>query len=580
MGQSTSPAGVGLRFSRLSRMVLFAATAVSLGLSQTGRHPAYSYTTLMKPGFQPIVGDIKWMPDGKLLVMTMIMKSHDHVSGPSDLLILDGVLKGTANDVTMKTYASGFHTPLGLEVVDGVVYALDNKEGVLKLIDANQDGVAESRSAVWTEGIKNSDRKWSGGLAFKDGFFYVPISTRIITGRSDPVQGKWNGTIAKISLDGRTAEVHAGGLRNVNGISWGPGGEMLVSDNQGDWVPTSRLNEVRPGEFFGHKNTAFDTKPMTPPVLWLPHGEMSNSPSNIIFLDKGPYKGQALLGEVTHQRILRANLEKVGGRLQGAVFPFASNMPAGVQRLLPAPDTSGSIIVAGVGGDGGWTFKEPWYDLQRLTPTTVTPFEMLAIRSMGATTMEVEFTKPIAAADAVPARFQMSQWWYEPTTNYGGAKKDVRTLSISSVTPSADGRKVTLTVAGLLTNRVVQIKLVNMKSRDGETPYAVDGYYTLNAFGPGQAPTAIPNSASRTARKSPWDIRSLGHDALVRPPLDGAFTLRVITPDGRVRGTYAAIRGGEGWECRLPLHGIRSGSLLLLEARNAHGNSMTKWISP
>src|SRR5690606_134816 len=157
-----------------SRIALIAAAAVSMALSQTGRHPSYTYTTLMKPGFQPIVGDIKFMPDGKLLVMTMIMKSHDHVSGPSNLLLLDGVLKGTANDVTVKTYASGFYTPLGLEVVDGQVYALDNKEGVIKLTDADKDGVAESRSVVWSEGIKNSDRKWSGGIAHKDGFFYVP----------------------------------------------------------------------------------------------------------------------------------------------------------------------------------------------------------------------------------------------------------------------------------------------------------------------------------------------------------------------------------------------------------------------
>src|SRR5690606_33474023 len=103
---------------------------------------------------------------------------------------------------------------------------------------------------------------------------------------------------------------------------------------------------------------------------------------------------QALIGEVTNQRILRANLEKVGGRLQGAVFHFASNMPAGVQRLLLAPDTSGSIIVAGIGGDGGWTFKTPWYDLERLDPTPTVPFEMLAVRSLGQASMEVEFTKP------------------------------------------------------------------------------------------------------------------------------------------------------------------------------------------
>ncbi len=572
---------VALRCLTLAtRMTLVVVAAISLGLAQTGRHPAYTFTTLLKSGFRPIVGDIKWMPDGKLLVLTMVMDGHNHVSGPSNLLLLDGVLAGTANDVSSKTFASGFYTPQGLEVVDGQVYVLDNKEGVIKLTDADKDGVAEARAVIWSEGIKNADRKWSGGLAFKDGFFYVPIGTRIISGRSDPVQGKWNGTVAKISLDGRTADVYAGGLRNANGISWGPGGEMLISDNQGDWTPVSRLNEVRQGEFYGHKFTAFDTKTMTPPILWLPHSEVANSPSNIIFLKQGPYKGQALIGEVTNKKILRANLEKVNGRLQGCVFPFASNMPAGVQRLLLAPDNSGSILLAGVGGDGGWTFTEPWYDLERLTPTQVIPFEMLAVRSKDATTLEVEFTKPIAAADAVPARFQVSQWWYEPTSAYGGAKKDTRTLSVGTVTPSADGLKVNLTVTGLQTNHVVQIKLVNMKSKDGETPYGVDGYYTLNAFGPGQEPSVQVKSALPLARSLPWDIRNLGRDARVRPPWVGAFTLRVLLPDGRVLGTYAATNGAEGWECRLPLSAFESGRLLFLEANGAEGHALTKWISP
>jgi glucose/arabinose dehydrogenase len=544
-------------------------------------HPAYASTSLMKADFKPVVGDIEWLPDGRLLVMTMVMNSHDHVSGPSDLYILDGVLKGGADAVTLKKYASGFYTPQGLEVVDGQVYVLDNKEGIIRLTDADKNDVAEARTVVWSEGIKTTDRKWSGGLAYKDGFFYVPISTRIIPGgRSDSIQGKWNGTVAKIAKDGSTAETFAGGIRNSNGIGWGPGGELLVSDNQGDWTPVSRLNEIRKGEFYGHKTTAFDTKPMTPPVFWTPHGEVANSPSNMIFLGHGPYKGQMLMGEVTNQRILRANLERVDGRLQGCVFPFAANMPAGVQRLLEAKDGSGAIIVAGVGGDGGWTIKTPWYDLERLTPTSTLPFEMFAVRSLGAASLEVEFTKAIAAADAVPARFSVSSFWYEPTSAYGGAKKDNRLLSVSGAAVSADGKRVTLTVAGLQTGRVLQIRLQDLKSKDGESPYATDGYYTLNAFGPGeQIPVSMDGGAAR-APSPAWGIRSSGTEAQIRPPLAGPFTLRLLSLDGKIEGTYASRRDGETWACRLPLSGLRGRSLLILEARGAGGLSRVKWMVP
>jgi glucose/arabinose dehydrogenase len=577
-----------------SRAAWFALQAILLATlpagSQTAKNPAFTYTSLMKSGLQPIVGDIEWMPDGRLLVMTMVMKGHDHVSGPSNLLLLDGVLKGGPEAVTVKTYATGFYTPLGLEVVNGQVYVLDNKEGILKLTDADKDDVAEARSVVWSEGIKTADRKWSGGLVSREGFFFVPISTRIVPGgRSDPTQGKWNGTVAKVSFDGKTAEIHAGGLRNSNGISWAPDGSLLVSDNQGDWTPVSRLNEIFPGEFYGHKTTAFDTKPMTPPILWLPQGELANSPSTSVFLERGPYAGQMLIGEVTNQRILRANLERVAGRLQGCVFHFAGNMPAGVQRMLLAPDNSGSIILAGVGGDGGWTFKTPWYDLERLTPSANVPFDMLAVRSLGPASMEVEFTKPIAAADAVPARFSVSTWRYQPTEDYGGPKLDVKNatsgVAVSKVTLSADGKKALLDITGLQAGRVVQIKLVNMKSATGEAPFAVDAYYTLNSFGPGTAMPAVPVStapgrSSFSVQRGPWALRNLGSEALVRPPLAEAFTLRILSPEGRVLGTYASRQEGGAWECRVPLAGLRDGRVVLLEARGARGTVRTKWILP
>lgn len=576
--------------TRASKIVSISALAFASAWTgvqaQVKMHPAYSATSLMKTDFKPIVGDIDWLPDGRLLVMTMVMKSHDHVSGPSDLYILDGVLKGGADAVTVKKYASGFYTPQGVKVVDGQVYVLDNKEGIIRLTDADKDDVAEARAVVWSEGIKSVDRKWSGGLAFKDGFFYIPISTRIVPGgRSDATQGKWNGTVAKVARDGGTSEVYAGGIRNANGISWGPGGELLVSDNQGDWTPASRLNEIRQGEFYGHKTTAFDTKAMTHPVFWTPHGEVANSPSNVIFLSQGPYKGQMLMGEVTNQAIVRANVERVDGRLQGCVFPFATNMPAGVQRLLEAKDGSGSIIVAGVGGDGGWTFKEPWYDLERLTPTTTVPFEMLAVRSLGSASLEVEFTKPIAAAEAVPARFSVSSFWYEPTAAYGGAKKEPKTLSITGASLSPDGKRVTLAVSGLQTKRVLQIKLVNLRSAAGDTPYATDGWYTLNAFGPGeQLSTGVGGGAAAMAGESPvsWGIRTFGNEAQVRPPMAGPFTLRLLSVDGRILGTYSSRLDGGIWECRLPLTGAGTGSknLLFLEARGAQGSSRTRWIAP
>src|SRR4051812_42769806 len=68
-------------------------------------HPGYTAQSLMPPGFQPSVGGLDWRPDGRLAVLTMLIKDHDEKSGPSDLFLLDHVLDGKPSAVTLKKYA-------------------------------------------------------------------------------------------------------------------------------------------------------------------------------------------------------------------------------------------------------------------------------------------------------------------------------------------------------------------------------------------------------------------------------------------------------------------------------------------
>jgi hypothetical protein len=324
--------------------------------------------------------------------------------------------------------------------------------------------------------------------------------------------------------------VGSGGL---NGMGLGPEGEILVSDNQGDWLPSSKIMEIRQGEFFGHKGTPFDTKPETKPVAWLPHGDVANSPGSPLFLKKGPYAGQWLIAEVTQQRILRMFTEKVAGRLQGSVFFHSWDMPAGVNRLIDSPD--GTIILGGVGGDGGWTFKTPWYDLEKMTPTDKIPFEMKAVRSLSSSSMEVEFTKPITAAMATPAKFQVRQWGYTPTANYGGPKIGEVGLTVSSANLSGDGLKVVLNMQGLKTGQVVRIRLSGVRSAADEATWHNDAYYTLNAFGPGEATTVAVND--RSALRNPGSLRGglqSGRGPTTNP---GLLPSQFFSADGRlIRG--------------------------------------------
>ena len=75
------------------------------------------------------------------------------------------------------------------------------------------------------------------------------------------------------------------GLRTPNGIGIGVDDEIFVTDNQGDWLPSSKILHVAPGNFFGsHINPPhpWEDRPVTPPVAWLPQGEIGNSPTNLV----------------------------------------------------------------------------------------------------------------------------------------------------------------------------------------------------------------------------------------------------------------------------------------------------------
>ena len=54
--------------------------------------------------------------------------------------------------------------------------------------------------------------------------------------------------VIRISADGRSVETLATGFRNPDGIGLGPDGTITVPSSEGEWVPTSMVAEIRPGE--------------------------------------------------------------------------------------------------------------------------------------------------------------------------------------------------------------------------------------------------------------------------------------------------------------------------------------------
>lgn len=577
-----------MRLKAFSRIRACLALLPLLGLPPTAQaaqsmHPGYKESSLLPSGFEPSVGGLAWWPDGRLAVLTMLIKDHDHVAGPSDLYLLGNVRDGNAGAITLKKYATGFHIPLGLEVVDGKAYVLDNRDGLYRLDPIEGKTDTAKLTLLTDKGVKGTDRKWAAGFGYNkaDGHFYVGIGVFMVPGGNDgSPQPDNRGTIVKVSKDGSTFEPIVGGLRQPNGITFDANGELFTSDNQGSWTPAGRILWGKPNTFYGHPETPLDNLPTTPPTLWIPYGEMGNSPSQMVELKDGPYAGQFLIGEVTARTLMRVGLEKTGGAWQGVCFKHSSEFPSGPNRLLMSPD--GSIIVGSAGGNGGWVSGDRYWDLQRLTPTGTVPFEPLMIRSLGATGMEIEFTQPVAPSSVTAGNFKASQWNYTPTSAYGGPKTNSSSPSVSAAALSADGKKVALTLSGLKEKFVVSITMSNIKSATGESPWTNIGYYTCNKFGPGADHTlgsGVPISARPEERARGWSVRAGAPGTLsVQAPGRGNFFFSLSDARGRAIARGAGTAGQAGKT--LDLGEGAGGGVFFWEGKGPTGSARGKLVLP
>ncbi len=230
-------------------------------------------------------------------------------------------------------------------------------------------------------------------------------------------------------------ETYASGFRVPNGIAFGPGGDIYVTDNQGDWLPSSKLIRVEEGGFYGSRAVPDEgvmTREELPPVVWLPQDEVGNSPSQPLLLTEGPYAGQMIHGDVYNGGVKRVFLEEVEGRQQGAVFHFSAGFQGAVNRLVRGPD--GAIYLGELGNPPNWgEYGKPWYGLERMSWVGNEAFEMLAVKAQD-DGFVIELTQPLAAGlELSPADVLVKQWFYHPNEQYGGPKYDETVLAVSSV---------------------------------------------------------------------------------------------------------------------------------------------------
>jgi cytochrome c len=475
---------------------------------EAGVHPSFKVEQARPSSFEPKVGGMDFLSDSSLILCTW------DSTGP--VYKLEGVTRHAPEKIKVTRIASGLAEPLGIKVINDTIYVLQKHE-LTRLLDTDHDGIIDQYESVcngWK--VSANFHEFAFGLAYKDGYFYAALATAINPGgASTQPQIPDRGKVIKISKKDGHHEFIASGLRTPNGINFNAAGELFVADNQGDWLPSSKLVHITKGSWYGsHSVDPVGTATLTEklPVVWLPQDEIGNSPSQPVPINIGPYTGQMLHGEVTHGGFKRVFMEEVDGNLQGVVFRFTQGLEGGVNRAVWGPD--GALYAGMIGNPGNWAHAGgKWFGLQKLIWTGDPAFEMLAVRARS-NGMEIEMTEPIEETSGNSAAdYEIKQWYYKPTADYGGPKLDEKFLTVKSVNISPDRKKVFLEIDGMQPGHVVYIRLKGMfRSNAGRNLWSTEGWYTLNSIPAGrpgfksQAKVLSVNTLTEQEQKDGWKL--------------------------------------------------------------------------
>ncbi|CAN5225530.1 hypothetical protein BH23BAC3_BH23BAC3_28260 [soil metagenome] len=544
------------------------------------------------------VGGIALMPSGKLAVATRRGEIWT-ISNPA-------MENGSAPYFTK--FAEGMYETLGLVYRDGSLYTSQRGE-LTRLTDTNGDGSADLYERVYAWPISGHYHEYSFGPAF------MPNGNMVVTGNvafGNPnwweaeSRVPWRGWSMIITPEG-DMKPFSTGMRSPAGIAVNSRGEILYTENEGDWIGSGFLAHVEEGDFHGNPaGLRWADRPESPvdvrredivdserpmyesaervpgiklPAVWIPHTLMGISTSDILeAMDNsfGPYEGHYFIGDQGHALINRIVMEKVNDQYQGVVFPFRRGFASGVLRLEWGED--GAMYVGMT--DRGWSSTgERGYGLQRLEWNGEVPFEMRNIEARP-DGFEIEFTKPVDRERAANlALYNVTNFTYMYRYDYGSPIIRQEDAPVRGLKVSDDGLKVRIVVDNLREKYVHEVRLGEIQSEDGIPLLHNAGYYTMNYIPAGDAlaeddMTATIDPAHRSDVLSPAiDLMQEERNAQeIREESDELPVAKRVTelPESWIDGPDRTIRLGTkpGLQFDMETIEVNSGSKIRLVFNN------------
>lgn len=445
------------------------------------------------------VGGFDFFPDGDRAALC---------TWNGDVWVVSG-LRGEWDDLVWKRFAGGLFETLGLCIQDGRVL-VNGRDQITRLHDLDGDGEAD-----YYESFNNDVQTTRNFHEFSfdlqtdaEGNFYFSKAGPVKGGgRGFDEVAAHNGTVLKLSADGKKLEVYATGMRAPNGIGVSQTGQITAGDNEGTWVPRCKLHWLHPGSFQGVKDTAPRGERPTsynPPLCFFPM-EVDNSGGGQVWVTSdrwGPMQGDLLHLSYGKSSIYRVLYEEQGSLAQGGVVRIPVQLGSSGMRGRFHP-TDGQLYVCGLRGWQTNAARLSAFQRIRYSGKPLPGPRSLRVRADG---LEIGFETPLdrELAEDIES-WSVEVWNYVWGPQYGSPEvsalhpdpeieskaletemhdyKKHDALKVHGARLSADGRTVFLAIEGIAPVMQMNVR-GDLETASGEL-LSVDLYNTIHWLGEG-----------------------------------------------------------------------------------------------
>ncbi len=427
-------------------------------------------------------GDIQFLNDG-----TGVMPTID-----GDVWLVHG-LRDSLDSVRWKRFATGLHEPMTVAIRDNQIYAFD-RNGIWRLRDTNGNGEADVHEMFSNAFAQTADMR-----EFPSTIRLAPNGEFVIAkgGQQATTLGKHNGSVLRISADGRRSTVLGYGFRQPS-IGVNPRtGLVTSSDQEGQYIPSTPLHIAQDGQFYGYLSEGLHEQeiypaPIAEPITWIPHSVNASAMSQIwtYGAKMGPLNNQLVHIGFNRPQLFKITLNERSPRLQAAVSNITSDFQHPLLNGSVNPK-DGQLYIAGFQITGWGTTVDRLAGISRVRyteaksvfPIDITPMEQGVL---------LRFERKLDQYKAInPDSYSLSSWSYRRTYRYGSGQykangeSGIDWLSPSSAYLSKDRQSVFVGIPEM--KPVMQLRIGwSLATEDGKA-FEENAYttpYSLPSFDP------------------------------------------------------------------------------------------------